>query len=391
MRHLPNRHFSLTLLASIAALSPDHGDVSAAPPKTSTRKANSASPADLPPEIPAVPFLTLALIRDPAIQSELELNSKQAEVLQQAIAEVDEPLWRLRDVPVTRCGPELEGHLAKLRQAISLQLTSAQQERFDQILLQARSWKGVIRLDIAEKLKLSPDQVSKMAKILSELPQKREALEMELVTKSAAAQEVERTKQKKTEAKSFVDLLTSKQQTSLSELLGKPFDLDRVTNVGVVAPELREVTAWINADPIRLRQQKGKVVVVHFWAFGCINCIRNLPHYQSWYEKFPQSDVVIIGIQTPETEAERSLENLKNQVRERKINYPVAFDAQSANWKAWGNDMWPSVYLIDKQGRVRNWWYGELNWKGATGEEFMRKRIEALVAEKYEETDSPKR
>ena len=176
--------------------------------------------------------------------------------------------------------------------------------------------------------------------------------------------------------------MTAQQQTQLSQLLGKPFDLDRVTKVGCVAPELRDVSAWINSSPLTLQQLRGKVVVVHFWAFGCINCIRNLPHYDSWNEKFAKSGLTIVGMHTPETESERSLENLKRQVNERKIEYPVAFDASAQNWKAWANDMWPSVYLIDKQGRVRNWWYGELNWKGATGEEFFRKRIEELLNEK---------
>jgi peroxiredoxin len=384
MRHSPFLNFCVMSLGTFAVLCQITADSTAAPAKSSTKKGSAASSEKLPAEIPAIPFLTLGLIRDSAIQSELALNPKQIKALEQAIAEVDEPFWRLRDVPVTKCGPELDGLLAKLRKNISLQLTSTQQERFDQILLQARSWKGVIRPDVAGKIKLSSDQVSQMAKSLAKIPQKREALEKELVAKNAAAPDAERIQLKKAEVKSFADVLSGKQQTALSELLGKPFDLDRVTSVGVVAPELRDVAAWINADPIRLQQQRGKVVVVHFWAFGCINCIRNLPHYQDWYEKFSKSDVTIIGIQTPETEAERSLENLKRQVQERKIEYPVVFDAQSANWKAWGNDMWPSVYLIDKQGRVRNWWYGELNWKGATGEEFIRKRIDALVAEKYE-------
>jgi thiol-disulfide isomerase/thioredoxin len=148
------------------------------------------------------------------------------------------------------------------------------------------------------------------------------------------------------------------------------------------APELRQVDGWINTEPLTLRELRGKVVVVHFWAFGCINCIRNLPHYQAWYERFPPKQVTIVGIHTPETESERSLDNLRRKVEEYKIAYPVAFDAKSENWKAWANNMWPSVYLIDKQGHVRQWWYGELNWQGAKGEESMRSKIQELIDEK---------
>ena len=354
---------------------------SAAAPKAATKKTNSAASQEVPPEIPAVPFLTLGLIRDTTVQSELGLDSKQIAGVQAAIAEVDEPFWQLRDIPVAKCGEQLDSLYSQLRKNLSLHLTSSQSERLDQLVLQARSWKGVARPDIAEKLKLSPQQVSRLQTLLADLPRQREETEKELASQPAAKQEMVRTKRRKAESQAFTEILTSRQQDQLSELLGKPFDLDRVTPVGVIAPELRGVTAWINTPPLSLQELRGKVVVVHFWAFGCINCIRNLPHYQSWQEKFSKSGVTIIGIQTPETDAERSLDNLKRQVLERKIEYPVAFDSESKNWKAWGNDVWPAVYLIDKKGQVRNWWYGELNWKGATGEEFIRKRIEALLAE----------
>ena len=289
---------------------------SAAPPKpTSTKLSSKQSAEDTPPEVPAVPFLTLGLIRDPAVHSELGLDTKQISGVQTAIAQVDQPFWRLRDIPVKDCSKELDTLLTNLRRSLKLELNSRQFERFEQLILQARNWKAVVTPDVAERLKLSTD-------------------------------------------------------------------LDRVTKVGCVAPEMQNVSAWINAQPMTMEQLRGKVVVVHFWAFGCINCIRNLPHYDSWHEKFAKSGLTIVGIHTPETESERSLENLKRQVVERKIEYPVAFDASAQNWKAWANDVWPSVYLIDKQGRVRNWWYGELNWKGATGEEFFRKRIEELLNEK---------
>ena len=360
----------------------DCPDVPAAPPKTSARKSPAPVVEELPDEIPAVPFLTLGLVRDPQVQAELGLDAKQIELIQAAIAEVDEPFWRLRDIPVAKCSAELDSLLAKLRQNLSLQLTASQLERLDQIILQARSWKAVVRPEVSNKINLSADQVSRLRAVLADIPRKREQSEKELIGKPPAQQEAARSQLRRQETKSFTGILTSQQQTALGELLGKQFDLDRVTSVGCVAPELRDVTAWINTKPVTLQELRGHVVVVHFWAFGCINCIRNLPHYQSWHEKFAASGVTIVGIQTPETEAERSLDTLKRQVTERKIEYPVAFDSSSANWKAWGNDVWPAVYLIDKKGRVRNWWYGELNWKGATGEEFLRKRIEALLAEK---------
>jgi thiol-disulfide isomerase/thioredoxin len=187
-----------------------------------------------------------------------------------------------------------------------------------------------------------------------------------------------------TRSRSIVDLLSPEQQAALAAMVGKPFDLEQVRRIHCVAPELRGVNLWINSTPLTLSELRGKVVVVHFWAFGCINCVHNQPHYQSWFERFPESKLTIIGIHTPETDRERVADNLRGNIAERKIAYPVAVDGDAVNWKAWGNNVWPSVYLIDKRGQVRAWWYGELNWQGARGEEAMRRKIQELLAEQFE-------
>lgn len=354
-----------------------------AEPPQAAEKPDSAAVAEEPtPEIPAPVYVLLGLIRDPAVQSELKLSAKQADDIGAAIADVDEQFWQLRDVPLKTSGPQLEVLHHKLREGLDRTLTNPQRERLGQIILQVRGWKGLTSTDLSEQLKLSSDQVTRLRTAVNEAIKERDASEKDNVAASESKRAAARSKLQKAQSRKIAEILTTKQQTEYSKLLGKPFDTSRVTPVGCVAPELRDVTAWINSEPLELKRMRGKVVVVHFWAFGCINCIRNLPHYQGWYETFDKSDVVIIGIQTPETESERKLDNLKRNVLERKIEYPVVFDADSANWKAWGNNMWPSVYLIDKKGRVRNWWYGELNWEGAKGEEFMRKRIAELIAEK---------
>jgi thiol-disulfide isomerase/thioredoxin len=150
----------------------------------------------------------------------------------------------------------------------------------------------------------------------------------------------------------------------------------------VPAPEFKEIDEWLNSKPLDWKALKGKVVVVHFWAFGCINCIRNYPHYKAWHEAFKDKGVVILGVHTPETEAERKLESVKEKVAANKMAYPVAVDGQGKTWAAWDNRYWPAVYLVDRKGNVRYRWYGELNYKGAKGEPAMREKIEELLAEK---------
>jgi peroxiredoxin len=89
----------------------------------------------------------------------------------------------------------------------------------------------------------------------------------------------------------------------------------------------------------------------------------------------------VLGIHTAETAAERDPANVRKAALEAGLTFPILVDQDKLNWDAWGNSMWPSVYLIDKQGYVRYWWYGELNWKGAEGERRLRKRIEELLDE----------
>ena len=90
---------------------------------------------------------------------------------------------------------------------------------------------------------------------------------------------------------------------------------------------------------------------------------------------------MVLGVHTPETEAEHDLARLRAKVNDGGLAYPIAIDNRKQTWATWTNNMWPSVYLIDKRGHVRTWWYGELNWDGAEGEKYLRQRIEELLGE----------
>ena len=149
-----------------------------------------------------------------------------------------------------------------------------------------------------------------------------------------------------------------------------------------VAPDSQKFAANKAAMQDLVEDLRGKVVAFHFWAFGCINCVHNLPHYTKWHDEMASKGLVVLGMHTPETQAERNVVALQKKVEENAIRYPVAVDHDAQNWAAWANSMWPSVYLVDKKGRVRYWWYGEMNWQGTEGERFMRQQIEVLLAEK---------
>jgi peroxiredoxin len=86
-------------------------------------------------------------------------------------------------------------------------------------------------------------------------------------------------------------------------------------------------------------------------------------------------------VHTPETEGEKVVENIRKSARQHGLEFPIAVDSGLKNWQAWSNNIWPAVYLVDKKGNVRYWWYGELNWQGSDGEKFMREKIIELLAE----------
>jgi thiol-disulfide isomerase/thioredoxin len=147
------------------------------------------------------------------------------------------------------------------------------------------------------------------------------------------------------------------------------------------APELSGVTAWINSPPLTLRALRGKVVVVHFWTHGCHNCVNNYPHYKSWQKRYEGEDVAFLGIHTPETPSERDIDRIRQQAEKNGLTFPIAVDNDGVNWRAWKNQYWPSVYVIDRRGRVRQGWEGELNYGGLKGEEILRRVIDALLRE----------
>jgi thiol-disulfide isomerase/thioredoxin len=148
------------------------------------------------------------------------------------------------------------------------------------------------------------------------------------------------------------------------------------------APEFARGTKWLQSKPLTLAALRGKVVVVHFWTFGCVNCIHNYPAYKAWQQKYARKGVTIIGIHTPEFKHEADLKKILAQAKKNGLKFPIAVDNDGRNWKNWKNRYWPSIYLIDKKGRVRYRWEGELGSEKTKGHRVLRKRIEELLAEK---------
>jgi cytochrome c biogenesis protein CcdA/thiol-disulfide isomerase/thioredoxin len=135
----------------------------------------------------------------------------------------------------------------------------------------------------------------------------------------------------------------------------------REANLGVEGgfPPLAGAAEWLNSPPLTPEGLKGKVVLIDFWTYSCINCLRAIPYVKAWAEKYKDHGLVVIGVHTPEFAFERKIDNVRSAVSELKIEYPIAIDNEYKIWRAFDNQYWPAHYFIDMQGRIRYHHFGE--------------------------------
>lgn len=138
-------------------------------------------------------------------------------------------------------------------------------------------------------------------------------------------------------------------------------------------PSLAGATGWLNSPPLDAQALRGKVVLVDFWTYSCINCLRAMPYVREWAERYRDHGLVVIGVHAPEFAFERNLANVQRAVKDLKVTYPVAIDNDFAIWRGFNNKYWPAHYFIDAQGRIRAHHFGEGNY--AQSEQIIRQLL----------------
>ena len=141
------------------------------------------------------------------------------------------------------------------------------------------------------------------------------------------------------------------------------------------APNFIGIEKWLNSDALTISGLRGKVVLVDFWTYSCINCVRTLPYVTQWYDKYKDKGFVVVGVHTPEFAFERQTRNVQTAIKRFNIKYPVAQDNRYATWKSYDNQYWPAAYLIDKKGVIVLKHFGEGNY------DEMENAIRMLVGE----------
>jgi thiol-disulfide isomerase/thioredoxin len=166
--------------------------------------------------------------------------------------------------------------------------------------------------------------------------------------------------------------------TGLTKQLLSPFRSSSSaykSSEAATAPDLT-TGEWINSEPLRLKDLRGRVVLIEFWTFGCYNCRNTLPFVKTWHDRYQDKGLTVIGVHSPEFDEERKVENLRREVASLGIRYPVVTDNDYQTWNAYKVEAWPAIFLLDKEGRIRWMHVGEGDYDEA------ERLIEKLLAEK---------
>jgi peroxiredoxin len=326
---------------------------------------------------PIVPQNLLKLLHAPEVQNELGLDSDER--LLPILKELDRTWWPARILPEAKQVETIRELEAKLLDALKPILTPEKLRRLREIEAQSQGTRALIRPEIAKAIGLDEQQLLTIRTAFVET----DALARKLAAKHGGDPDLEKKLQtaRDQEQRAINGVFTAANRKAFVKLIGEPFDTMSLKRIYPLAPELADSGEWTGSGRTTLESERGKVVLIHFYAFQCHNCVANFDHYNRWHDSLSSKGVCVIGIQTPETQAEREPALVKQAAMKKGFKFPVLIDLENTNWDAWGNTMWPTVYVIDKNGYIRSWWQGELNWQGATGDKTIEKLVDELLAE----------
>jgi thiol-disulfide isomerase/thioredoxin len=155
--------------------------------------------------------------------------------------------------------------------------------------------------------------------------------------------------------------------------------------LGTPAPAWTVGGQWLNSKPLTPKDLRGKVVIVNFWVYSCINCHNSLPTLRAWYKKYQNQGLEIVGIHTPEFESDKPISNVQAALKRDNVTWPVMQDNQSKTWASYNNQYWPAFYLLDRQGMVRYYHAGEISERYPQAIPGLEANLQRLLAEKSAE------
>lgn len=333
----------------------------------------------LGPETKTVSQNLLKLVHTPEVQKELGVDEELEIAFEMLLRSIDKSWWPSRILPADKQRAKIAELENRLIQTVEQSLGTESVLRLRQIEIQSQGVRALVRPEVSSYLKINEKERQELESLFAATDKLESELQAAQGNVSNLAKELQESKKKETTR--AVELLKPKQKELFQKIAGKPFETSQLTRIYPLAPELIDSEDRFGTGPRRLADLKGKVVIVHFYAFQCHNCVANFGHYKRWDEKLKERGVQVIGIQTPETREEADPEKVIQAAKRESFQFPVIVDLKKKNWDAWGNTMWPTVYVIDKKGYIRFWWQGELNWQGATVDKKIEEIVDRLLIE----------
>ena len=326
---------------------------------------------------PLIPQNLLKLVHTPEVQKELGLEGEAR--LRDVLREIDRTWWPSRNLleeKQTETTRELE---KRLLDALGEILSPTKIRRLRELEMQSQGTRALLRPGVEQAVGLD----AKAQQTIKAAFLETDSLARQLSEKRGGDADLEKQLREARDKELSLrnGLLTASKRREFGKLIGEPFNMTELKRIYPLAPELIDSEEWAGTARTSLESERGKVVLVHFYAFQCHNCVANFKHYNRWQETLTKKGVTVLGIQTPETSAERNSMLVQQAAKEQGFEFPVLIDPKNANWNAWGNTMWPTVYVIDKNGYIRSWWQGELNWQGATGDQTIETMVDELLME----------
>lgn len=335
----------------------------------------------IPPALTPQPYL----IRDPAVRRELNLTEEQTVRLDARCQEMDEHLFALRDQPPNPTEPDMLEHVRAVVEAmkgIDEIIQPTQRRRLQELSFQFEGIYTLFRPAPAAYLGLTEEQKKRMQTLHRQFLRNQERLQQRLEETGRQQETSEQTEQLRVRfLNQFFQILSEGQRVVWQEMLGEPFDFSRTQPLSFRAPSLEGSTGWLNSKPLNFKQMEGRVVIVIFSAVRNPDCLGDLPIYQLWARQYPPQEVSILMILVPQSEAQKDIAQVRSYVHEHGLTFPVAVDSEGKAKRTWANPVLPGVYLVDKHGRVRWWWYGPLQSNNGSGERWVAERVEILRAE----------
>ncbi len=336
----------------------------------------------LPPTETRVPRTLLKLARSIEGQKEMGVTQAQTTSIDALIRELDGD-WATNHPP-----GEVEQHpvMARLEDRLASGLRKHLGDpglrRLRQLELQAQGGRALLREEVARFLDLTPEQRRKLNALVAQTDQValQAGKTVQAGTPDAALFESWK-RLRAAEDVAAPRLLNAEQSNRWRDAVGRRMDTTKFQRTQPMVPEFPPGAIWIDDKSTTMTRLRGKVVLVHFYAFQCHNCQANFRTYNRWVKSLRDLGVEMVGIQTPETEAEKDRNRVTEAAHRCEFGFPVQLDLENQSWKAWGNSIWPTIYVVDQRGYLRYAWVGELYWQGARGDQAIEGWVRRLLAD----------